>query len=187
MSLQDDDFRSLFRLMQYRKLYACKIWKERGNLELHSEPDEAFYWHGNYKDFTPPGFFANGKFYAINPQMIPAIHGRPEIPSTSPNVPPPPSVTTSARAIQNFAIPSSTAGVVFRVGQMVQYPGMIPSPVSKILGKKLSLQMWLLCHSTLRSRNPYVALIRSNLQCSNPQRSKLRHCERLRIVPKLYR
>ena len=59
--------------------------------------------------------------------MIPAIHGRPEIPSTSPSVPPPPSVTTSARAIQNFAIQSSTAGVVSPVGQMVQYPGMIPS------------------------------------------------------------
>ena len=25
---------------QYRKSYAYKIWKERGNLELHSEPDE---------------------------------------------------------------------------------------------------------------------------------------------------
>lgn len=59
--------------------------------------------------------------------MIPAIHGRPEVPSTSPSVPPPLSATTSARAIQNFAIQSSTAGVVSPVGQMVQYPGMITS------------------------------------------------------------
>ena len=59
--------------------------------------------------------------------MIPAIHGRPEIPSTSPSVRPPPSKATSALAIQHFAIQSSTAGVASPVAQMVQYPGMIPS------------------------------------------------------------
>ena len=59
--------------------------------------------------------------------MIPAIHGRPKIPSTSPSVCPPSSITTSALAIQHFAIQSLTAGVVSPVAQMVQYPGMILS------------------------------------------------------------
>ena len=66
-----------------------------------------------------------------NPQVIPAIHGRPEIPSTSLSVRPPPSITRSALAIQHFAIQSSTAGVISPVAQMVQYPGMIPSPGMK--------------------------------------------------------
>ena len=79
---------------------------------LQNQARTAFYWHGNYKGSTPPEFFANGKFYAINPQMIPDIHGRPEIPSTSPSVPPPPSVTTSAsktsrlKAQQGLFLPS---------------------------------------------------------------------------------
>ena len=58
---------------------------------------------------------------------MPAIHGRPEIPSTSPSVRSPSSITTSALALQHFAIQSSTAGVVSPVAQMVQYPGLIPS------------------------------------------------------------
>ena len=179
MSLQDDDFRSLFRLIQHRKLYACKIWKERGNLELHSEPDEAFYWHGNYKGFTPPGFFANGKFYAINPQMIPAIHGRPEIPSTSPSVPPPPSVTTSARAIQNFAIPSSTAGVVFRVGQMVQYPGMIPSsgienPRQKVVPSNVTVvSQYPKVKESLRSPNSLKSSVLQSPEVKTPPLRKI--------------
>ena len=94
---------------------------------LQNQARAAFYWHGNYKGSTLPGFFANGKFHAVNPQMITAIHGRPEIPSTSLSVRPPPSITTSALAIQHFAIQSSTAGVVSPVAQMVQYPRMIPS------------------------------------------------------------
>ena len=59
--------------------------------------------------------------------MIPAIHGRPEIPSTSPSIPGIPSASTSARPIQNYTAQSSTAGVASPAGQMVQYPGMVMS------------------------------------------------------------
>ena len=117
--------------------------------------------------------------------MIPVIHGRPEIPSTSPSVPRPPSIITSARAIQNFAIQSSTAGVVSPVGQMIQCPGMIPSsgienPRQKVVPPNVTVVSQYL-------RNPYVALIRSNLRWSNPQWSKLCHCLKSRMVSKPYR
>ena len=58
----------------------------------------------------------------------------------------------------------------------------------KILGKKLSLQMWLLCHSTLRSKE--------SLRSPNSLKSSVAPIPRgqnsatakdLRIVPKLYR
>ena len=39
---------------QYRKSYAHKIWKERGNLELHSEPDEGEVMNAA-KNKLPPG------------------------------------------------------------------------------------------------------------------------------------
>ena len=39
---------------QYRKSYAYKIWKERGNLELHSEPDEGKVANAA-KNKLPPG------------------------------------------------------------------------------------------------------------------------------------
>ena len=39
---------------QYRKSYAYKIWKERGNLELHSEPDEGKVMNST-KNKLPPG------------------------------------------------------------------------------------------------------------------------------------
>ena len=39
---------------QYRKSYAYKIWKERGNLELQSEPDEEKVMNAA-KNKLPPG------------------------------------------------------------------------------------------------------------------------------------
>ena len=43
------------------------------------------------------------------------------------------------------------------------------------------------CDCCVTLRNLYVALIRSNLRSSNPQRSKLRHSRKSRMVPKPYR
>ena len=40
MILQQPTVPASKRDAQYRKSYAFKIWKERENLELHSEPDE---------------------------------------------------------------------------------------------------------------------------------------------------
>ena len=63
--------------------------------------------------------------------------------------------------------------------------GTISGDDPKFRYEKSSLQMWLLCHSNLR--NSYVALFRSNFRSSIPQRSKLRHCQKSRMVPKPYR
>ena len=94
---------------------------------LQNQARAAFYWAGNqYNGTTPPGFFANGKFYAINPQLIPTVHGRPDIPPTSPIVPvyPP---ATGVRPVQSPMIQSSKPCVVSSSGQMVQYPGVVAS------------------------------------------------------------
>ncbi|XP_028397367.1 protein piccolo-like [Dendronephthya gigantea] len=144
---------------QYRKSYAYKIWKERGSQEVKGVSEEnnpiagvknklppgplqnqaraAFYWPGNqYKSTTPPGFFANGKYYAINPQMVPAVHGISQLPPTVPPV----SVPTSALAIQNSRslIQSSTPSVVSPGGLNPRYAGMTTSsageaPKSKVV------------------------------------------------------
>ena len=93
---------------------------------LQNQARAAFYWPGNqYNGTTPPGFFANGKFYAINPQVIPALHGRPDVPPTSPNGPTL-NVGTTAHSVPSSVFQSSTAGVVSSSGQMVQYSAIPP-------------------------------------------------------------
>ena len=104
------------------------------------------------------GFFANGKFHGINPQMISAIHGRPEIPSTSPSVRPPPSITTRlVRSLSNTSwFKAQLPGLFPPSHKWYNIRGWSQVPVWKILDKNLSLQMWLLCHSNLRNPCPKI-------------------------------
>ena len=54
MILQQPTVPASKRDAQYRKSYAYKIWKERGNPVLHSEPDEGKVMNAA-KDKLPPG------------------------------------------------------------------------------------------------------------------------------------
>lgn len=104
---------------QYRKSYAYKIWKEKANCEVKSESSNlkpgtkrnapypqvspspqhkpgraAHYWPSTqYNGTNNTGFYANGKYYEINPSVLYGVHNGSQVPPTTTKLPP--TVTTS--------------------------------------------------------------------------------------------
>lgn len=97
--------------------------------KIPNQARAAFYWAGNKFNggATPPGFIANGKFYSMNPQMIPTIQATPVLPALSSNVPR--TIVTNARPLQ-----SPIVGVVSPGAQMKQCSVVVSTSGTDIRG-----------------------------------------------------
>lgn len=110
---------------QYRKSYAYKIWKEKADCKVQSEstnpkpgtkrnapypqvsPSQqnnpgraAYYWPPTqYNGTSKTGFYANGKFYEINPSVLYGVHNESQVPPTTTE----PSATVTTSVIQPSA------------------------------------------------------------------------------------
>lgn len=139
---------------QYRKSYAYKIWKEKANCEVRSEstdsstskpgikqaainqqvsPNQAqsqgrttYYWPPNqYNSVNNAGFYANGKYYEMNPSVnaqyihgAPSSHGGPQISQATAPVP----------QISKTSQPSTTARLTSASTSIkTSTPGITPS------------------------------------------------------------
>lgn len=134
---------------QYRKSYAYKIWKEKANCEVtpsgsteqgalgpetqqgagslvsvnqQNQERMTYYWPPKQHN-EQPGFYTNGKYYKMNPQVSYGVQSIPQIPHTTSTVPQINhiSVATTAELASPTSVVHTSSPVPTRLSQDATY------------------------------------------------------------------